>query len=74
MVSLGSNLPILKRDLDIRGLLLKSMELSKLKIIVPIICNILIGLKSSSFFAHHVPYVASLLDLLKEIQKQPQLI
>ncbi len=74
MVSLGSNLPILKRDLDIRGLLVKAMELSKLKIIVPIICNILIGLKSSSFFSHNVPYVASLLDLLKEIQKQPQLI
>lgn len=71
MITLGANIPIFKQDLDIKGVIIKSIELSKLKMTVPLICNILLGLKNSLVFVYSVPYIASLLDLLKEIQKLP---
>jgi hypothetical protein len=74
MISIGSNIPIIKSDLDIKGIIVKALEMSKLKNIVPIVCNILLGLKASTIFQHHVPYTSSLLDLLKEVQKQPQML
>ena len=73
-LTLGSNLPIVKKDLDIKNVLLQATLTQKLKTVVPIICHLLLPLRTSQFFTIEIPYIQGLLDILMEIQRQPQAV
>lgn len=67
LITLYSNRPILLKDFDIKSKIYRAIDEHKLGHIIPAICTILLLIEKSSFFKINVPYINSLLDVLREI-------
>ena len=71
-ITLGSNRPIIRKDLDIKMLLYKSLENKSLVKAVPLVCSIMATIIGSQIFKWNNPYIMGLLGVLLEIKNEQQ--
>lgn len=71
LITLAKNKPILILDLDVRKLLLDSVENSKLEYIVLLVCKILSPSSQSQVFTYDNAWIRGTLSLLNEIYELP---
>jgi CCR4-Not complex component, Not1/CCR4-NOT transcription complex subunit 1 CAF1-binding domain/Domain of unknown function (DUF3819)/CCR4-NOT transcription complex subunit 1 TTP binding domain len=72
-LTLGRNKALLRRDLDIKELLLDAYSNGRLIAVVPFVSKVLITAKDSTIFTPHNPWLVAILRLLKEIYVVPDL-
>jgi hypothetical protein len=69
-VTLGNNLPILKRDFDIKNRLFLAMENKSITRVLPVIVSIIGSVKESKIFKANNPFIMGILGVLLEIKKE----
>ncbi|GME71606.1 unnamed protein product [Ambrosiozyma monospora] len=66
-VTLPRNLPIQRKHISLKGLLLEAFDHNKLSIVIPFVCKILDQTKESKVFKHPNPWTVGVLQVLKEL-------
>lgn len=69
LLTLGRNKPILSRNLDLKRLCLDAYTKGRLFCVVPFVCKVLLGAKSSKVFRETNPWMKAMFSLLKEISQ-----
>lgn len=72
-LTLGRNKALLRKDLDIKELLLEAYSNGRLIAVVPFVAKVLVAAKKSKIFKPQNPWLSAILRLLKEIYQVPDL-
>ena len=71
IITLGSNRPIIKKELDLKLRLYNSYENKSLANTMPIITSLLSSIEKSTVFKVNNPYIMGILGILLEIKNEP---
>lgn len=67
IITLASNIPILRKDLDIKLRIFEALEARRAYKVIPIVINIMEGIKQSRIFKKNNPYIMAILSVLTEV-------
>lgn len=67
ILTLASNKPILRKDLDLKLRIFEALEARRVNKIIPIVINIIEGIKKSRLFKKNNPYIMAVLSVLTEV-------
>ena len=70
-ITLVCNRPILKRHIDLKKRMLRSVELKRPFNYVQIVISILKNIQNSNIFDHRVPFINVMYDILRDIKSFP---
>jgi hypothetical protein len=67
LITIGSNKPILRKELDVKEKIYEALETQKVDKLLPIVINIFESVKISKLFKKNNPYIMAILSIMTEV-------